>query len=130
MYVSYEPVQVSLAIHQLGAMPSLEEMAIAVVLVVEGDRVTGEKSLHEVSQGNRPCPVEHVKVVGHQCPCQDAAAGTVDYVADSVKKIPPVTGRMENGSPIYASADDVMQSSIVIYSCWTSHTYKVYLRSL
>jgi hypothetical protein len=78
---------------------------------VEADGIAGQKSPHDIGNGNKPGAEQKMKVIGHQSPCKTAGLTVAQNTAKPIQKITTVAVVPENLPPIDPSNDDVVQRS-------------------
>jgi len=99
-------------------------MAVAAVSAIETDCIAGQKTPHYRGNRNICGSKQQVEVIRYQCPGKTGCFGFPKDAAKSIDKVISVNIILENFSAFDAAANNVVQGSWRVYSCFSRHYKK------
>ena len=121
MNVADELRQIGVFLAENRLVAILEELAVAAMPLIEGDRMAGEQAGHDSMEGDRAGLQEQMRVIAEERPCITGGAGVGEYLPHSFDKAVFVDIIAEDQSPLDAADDDMVENAVGVEAAMAGH---------
>ena len=114
--------EIGIFLTENGLIAILKKLTMAVVPLIEGNRMTREKPGHDPMKGDCAGLEEQMSVIAEECPCIAGGMGVGEYLPHSFDEAIFVDIVAEDQSSLDAPDDDVVEHTFGIETGMTGHS--------